>query len=93
MFRRTLGIRCSGLGNKKLLQVRAKVLISRGGCHFNAPSIHSQIHISTDGLVFLERGVPFWYPPSLHSKLNCLTYDFIFYEGVAEMDTPYFGFG
>ena len=31
MCRRTLEIGCSGFGNKKLPQVRAKVLISRGG--------------------------------------------------------------
>lgn len=91
MCRRTLEIGCSGFGNKKLPQVRTKVLISRGGRHFNDPSIHSQFRISTDELVFLRGGCHFG-NPLLHPKLNCSTYDFIFYEEVAEMDTPYFGF-
>lgn len=37
MCRRTLEIGCLGFGNKKLSQVRAKVLISKGGRHFNDP--------------------------------------------------------
>lgn len=36
-----------------------KVLILIGGRHFNAPSMCSQIYISTDGLVFLRGGCHF----------------------------------
>ena len=67
------------------------ILSCATGTILTTPSIHSQFRISTDELVFLRGGCHFG-NPLLHPKLNCSTYDFIFYEEVAEMDTPYFGF-
>ena len=63
MCRRTLEIGCSGFGNKKLPQVIAKVLISRGGRHFNDPLYTFSISYFNRWISLFKRGLPKWQPP------------------------------